>query len=70
MKSYVAIALVIALTGLSSTGWGQEYQKPKCMKQLMKSIRMNNVATNARTQMLKAASNYMGSAPAAVNRHR
>ena len=71
MKSYVALSLVIALTGMSSTSLGQEIGKKTCMRNILNNIRIGNVATNARTQMLNAASSNLGStADGAVNRRR
>ena len=69
MKSY-ALALVIALSGLSSTSFGLEIKKPFCMKQFMNSLRINDAKGNFYKQAGTASPRYTGSAPAAVNRRR
>ena len=70
MKPYVAIAIVVALTGLSSTSFAAE--KPFCMKRYMSSLSLHaKASTNFFKQVGTPSPRYTGSAPeGAVNRRR
>ena len=71
MKSYVAIAILIALTSLSSTGFAAK-APAFCMKRYLSSLSLHaKASTNFYKQVATPSPRYTGSAPeAAVNRRR
>lgn len=71
MKSYVAIAVVIALTGLSSTSFAAK-APAFCMKRYMSSLSLHaKASTNFYKQVGTPSPRYTGSASdAPVNRRR
>ncbi len=70
MKSYVAIAVVVALTGLSSTSFTAE--KPFCMKRYLSSLSLHaKASTNFYKQVGTPSPRFTGSASdAPANRRR
>ena len=71
MKSYVAIAVIIALTGLSSTGFAAK-APVFCMKRYLSSLSLHaKASTNFYKQVgTSTPSNSVSAPEAAVNRRR